>query len=259
MALALGARAALLLHHAIDRTSRLVRDGTSALSLGLLGDDDLDRACEMEYGHRREFRDAVHNRSGLRSWEQDFVDRYLRPGMRVLVSAAGGGREVLALARLGFVVTAFECNTRLVTWGNAFLRKEGVNAQILEAPAGECPTGLPPCDAIVLGWASYHHIRPAERRRRFLGALHRQIPAGAPILLSFFDRGSSSVDRSSRWANRIRSVLGRPPVEPGDIFGPPPLHLFTRQEIEEELLAAGFRLEQYSHEGYPHAVGTAIP
>lgn len=253
-----GARIGLWLHHAIDGTYALLRDGVSALFLGLSSEEDLDRACRLEYDARREFRDAEYGRSGLYPWERDFADRYLRPGMRVLVSSAGGGREVLALSRLGFAVSAFECNPGLVACGDSFLNAEGVAVAIVQASAGECPEGLPACDAIVVGWGSYHHIRPSDRRIRFLRSLRRHVNTGGPILVSFFEQAGPRALRPSRWANRIRRLLRRPALDRGDVFGPPPMHLFTREEIDAELRNAGFRLDLYRSEGYPHAVGIAV-
>lgn len=252
------AQVGLWAHRAVDRTYALMRDGLSALWLGFLTDDGLDRACMLEYNGHREFRNAEHGRSGLYPWERDFADHYLRPGMRVLVSSAGGGREVLALSRLGFAVSAFECNSRFVTWGNAFLQAEGVAVPIVQAPPGECPEGLPSCDAVIVGWSSYHHILPAVRRVRFLCSLRRHVITGAPILVSFFEQAGPRALRPSRWANRIRRLLGRPALDPGDVFGPPPMHLFTRDEIHAELQQAGFGLDLYHNEGYPHAVGIAV-
>jgi hypothetical protein len=236
----------------------MTRDGLSALFLGLLSDEGLDRACSLAYEARSEFCDEKYTRSGLRAWEHDFVNHYLSPGMRVLVSSAGGGREVLALFRLGFEVCAFECNTKIAAWGNAFLDTEGVSVRILPAAAGECPSDLPRFDAVIIGWASYHHIRPAERRIRFLRSIRAHIGGGGPVLLSYLEQTGPRSLRPSRWANRIRRLLGRAMLEPGDIFGPPPMHLFTREEIEAELQQAGFRLHAYGKAGYPYAVAVVV-
>jgi hypothetical protein len=81
--------------------------------------------------------------------------------------------------------------------------------------------------------------------------------AGRPLRVSFFESSGPSALRVSRWANGIRRAIGRAPVEAGDIFGPPPLHLFTRDEIETELKRSGFTVDFYSADTYPHAVGIA--
>jgi len=254
-----GARAALLLHRALDRASLSARNVASGLCLGVLTDEALGRCCSLAYERRPEFRSSEYNDSGLRVWERSFVERYLVPGARVLVPSAGGGREVLALHREGFEVAAFECHPLLAAWGNDFLRSRGAPVEILPAPPDRCPPGLPDRDAVIVGWAAYSHIRPSRRRVEFLRDLRGLLEKGDPLLVSFLERGGGRELEASRLANRLRRPLGRSPLEPGDVFGPPPLHLFSRAEIETELCAAGFRTDHYLSEGtYPHAVGIAI-
>jgi hypothetical protein len=254
-----GARAAIFLHHALDRVALSSRNFTSGLCLGLLSDEALGRCCALAYERRSEYRSTSYNESGLQVWERSFVERYLRPGARVLVSSAGGGREVLALHREGFPVVAFECHPLLAAWGNDFLRSRGVPVEILAAHPDRCPPGLPDRDAVVVGWASYSHIRPSSSRILFLRELRGLLREGAPLLVSFLERGGGEELKASRLANRLRRPLGRAPLEPGDVFGPPPLHLFNLAEIEAEMGAAGFRTDLYLSEGtYPHAVGIAV-
>jgi len=225
----------------------------------VLTDEVLGRCCALAYERRLEFRSSEYNDSGLRVWERRFVERYLGPGTRVLVPSAGGGREVLALHREGFEVIAFECHPLLAAWGNAFLRSRGVSVEILSAPPDRCPQRLPDRDAVIVGWGAYSHIRPSSRRVEFLRDLRGLLKQGNPLLVSFLERGGGQELKTSRLANRLRRPLGRTPLEPGDVFGPPPMHLFSRAEIEAELVAAGFRTDHYLSEGtYPHAVGIAI-
>ncbi len=251
------ARSALGLHRVFDGASRSARDLLSGLALGVLGDESLDAAVAAAYEGRSEFRDAAFNASGLRPWESEFVIAHLRPASRVLVASAGGGREVLALHRMGFGTEAFECNEALAEWGNAFLRERAPGVTIRRAAPSEVPAGLGACDAVVVGWGAYPHIRPSSRRIAFLRGLRALVSPGDPVLLSFFERSGPHSDRAARIGAAVRAALARTAVEPGDIFGPPPMHLFERREIESELAAGGFRPVFYSGHGYPHAAGVA--
>jgi hypothetical protein len=230
------------------------------LCLGLLSDESLGACCALTYGDRAEYTNVEYNRAGLRGWERLFVERYLRPGMKVLVTCAGGGREVVALHRQGFEVVAFECQPRLVAWGCAFLRSEGVPVEIRPALPARLPDGLPACDAVIVGWAGYSHIRPAATRIEFLRSARTLLSSGGPILVSFLERGAWSGHKAEKLANGVRRLLGRELLEPGDVFGPPPMHLFTREEIEQEVTAAGFRIDHcvQSQDSYPHVVAIAV-
>jgi hypothetical protein len=253
------ARISLLLHRTLDRASLLARNAASGLCLGVLTDETLGRCCSLAYERRSEYRSSAFNESGLRDWERRFVERYLAPGARLLVSSAGGGWEVLALHRQGFEVAAFECNPLLAAWGNDFLRSRDVPVVIGPAAPDRCPPDLPDRDAVLVGWGAYSHIRPSSRRVEFLHRLRGILRTDGPILVSFLERNGGSDLKASRLANRIRRPLRRSTFDPGDIFGPPPLHLFDRAEVEAELKAAGFRTDFYRSEGsYPHAVGVAV-
>lgn len=59
------------------------------------------------------YRDSAYNESGFRDWEASAIAAYFPKSGRVLVPSCGGGREVLALARRGFEVVAFECEPSL--------------------------------------------------------------------------------------------------------------------------------------------------
>ena len=253
------ARTGLVLHEVLDRGHRLMRDVTSGLCLGLFSQNVLSACCALTYDDRDMYRTPEYNLSGLREWERRFVERYPSPGTRLLVPCAGAGREVLALHRRGFDVVAFECQPRLAEWGSAFLRSRGVPVQIRAAPPNRFPSGLPSCGGVIVGWGGYSHICPGSARIEFLRGARALLSPGDALLVSFLERSTGNGDRATRLACRLRRVLGRDALEPGDIFGPPPMHLFTGPEIEREITSAGFRLDRYESEGsYPHAVAIAV-
>src|SRR5262245_21605165 len=97
----------------------------------------------------------MYNRKGLWAWEQEMLERYFPAGARVLVASAGGGREMLALHRLGYEPDGFECNDRLRTFANDFLCGEGLLVTIHPASRDSCPAGLGLYDAAVVGWGAY--------------------------------------------------------------------------------------------------------
>jgi hypothetical protein len=204
----------------------------------------------------------AHNLRGLFGWEADAVGRWFPAGGRVLVFAAGGGREVAALAALGFRVDGVECNAALVAAASRLADAAGAFGRVLAAPRD----GLPPeiagerYDAVIVGWSAYMLIAGRERRVALLRALRGHVAPGAPVLLSFFFRTPGS--RHHRWtarvANAIRGVLGRERVEEGDMLGPNFHHDFTEAEVRGEMRDGGWEPVAYATAPTGHAVGRAV-
>src|SRR6476646_1136202 len=95
-----------------ERGKRLAIMGFSAvfdtLWLSLLNDAQLAAVNTRYYDKRPMYYDRGYNDSGLFPWEQDVVDRHVPRQARLTVTAAGAGREVIALARAGYDVSGFE-------------------------------------------------------------------------------------------------------------------------------------------------------
>ena len=231
------------------------------LWLGLLDDHDLDRLAILQYGRWPAYSDDSYNASGLWAWETDAIRAHFGQGGGLLVAGAGGGREVVALARLGYAVDGFDCVEPLVEYGRAAVARLNLQARLFDAAPGRVPDGLGRYAGIVVGWGAYMHIPGAAQRVAFLRDLRRHVDAGAPLLVSFFTRNGRS--RRLDWTWRIARALRRArrsadPVEYGDTLDGTFDHLFTRDEVERELDAAGFALVTYADKPYGHAVGKAV-
>ncbi len=212
------------------------------------------------YSNEPRYRDRDHNLGGLAAWEGRAVERHFTGCSRLLVTGAGGGREVLALTRLGFDVLAEECNPALVDLANGLLAEADIAANVTIGPRDACGlVGRSPVDGVIVGWGVFTHIQGRDRRIAYLRQLRGLVVDGGPILVSFFERPQRArmmkIVRAS--ANLGRVLPGWPRVELGDVLDPHFQHYFTEQEIEDELRAAGFELVEYSTDGYAHAVGRA--
>jgi len=246
-----------------DRAVHLVGQGASALHqglwLGLLSDADLDRLTEDYYDGVARYVDSDFISSGLKRWEERLIPPHFAPGSRVLVAAAGGGREVIALRRAGYVVDGFDCNRSYVEAGNRLLHEKRLDARLLWAPPGRVPATLGVYDGAIIGWAGYMHMRGRRTRLGFLGELGAHLAPGSPLLLSVFhcnQRGRAQI-WSARIANIVRKPLGRDAIEPGDHLSGSFDHYFTTDELSSELAAAGFNVIHFEkvEEGYAAAVG----
>ena len=207
-------------------------------------------------------------RRGVWPWEAAAVQGHFGGHGRVLVAGAGGGREVVAFARLGYDVTAFDFSPYLTAACRRNLEKVGYAARVFDAPPDGLPNTLDHHDALLIGRGFCHHIPGRSRRVAFLRACRGCPDACDPIIHSdFFIRETNSRFYVSTWriANGIRAS-GRQSerLQPGDWLSNCMQHAFTRGEILQELDDAQIGLETYaispfseaSHLAY--AIGHAI-
>lgn len=234
-----------------------VHDG---LWLGALSPDTVHRLDELYFGREEMYADARHNESGLFWWEQDAVDRLFPDGGRVVVTAAGGGREVLALRRQGYDAVGYECNEELRAAGAALLERAGEPPCVLGSPRDEFPEVTGSFDAGIVGWGGYMHIQGSAARVAFLRGFRAALHDGAPVLVSFAIRsGDGPYHRAvARVGARLRRMRGLPSVELGDGLIPHYVHWFTRAEFGREAERAGFELAEWSGQDYGHAVVRAV-
>jgi hypothetical protein len=231
--------------------------------LGILGRAGLHEVDDALYRQRRNYREDEHNLRGLFDWEEDVVKRHFSRCRRLLVLGAGGGREVISLARMGYEVAGFECNRLLVEAARDILARAGVDrsASVAWLARDAAPESSERFNGVIVGWSAYMLIFGRQRRIRFLDGLRAQVAADGPLLISFFTRSGDSprLRAIARVANAIRRLLRRPLVEVGDDLAPNYLHRFTADEVEAELRESGFRLLEFRPEGPgPYDSGYAV-
>ena len=242
-------------HHLVWSALRKVRPGSElsygAAVLGLLSHTGMHAVDQAVYDRWGWYGGDDHNRSGLFPWEEAALAAYFGGRTRVLLVGAGGGREVLALSRRGMRVDGYECNPTLVASAARILAAEGCECTVRPIARDRAPAEGGPYDAAIVGWSAYTLIEGRRRRIELLRGMRARMEAGAPLLLSFFTRrgDEQTIQRIAAIANRVRARLGREPVETGDVLAPNFIHMFTRQEVDEEMSAAGFRLERFQPQG----------
>lgn len=245
------------------RAAALMQAMYEGVWLGLLRRSDLYAVDERFYDGNASYHDDAHNLRGLFPWEATALESFAGC-RRLLVIGAGGGREVLALSRLGHEVEGYECNEALVAFAADFLPRQGCPARVRHLARDAVPAAGEPFDGIILGWSAYTLIPGRAHRIDLLRRLRPLARPGAPLLLSFFTRGGDGprVRVSSGVANAIRSVLGRERVDRGDGLAPNFVHYFTSREIGAELRDAGWESKRYTAHGSGSrdsgwAIGTA--
>lgn len=213
------------------------------------------------YGRPFSYSDAEYNRSGLYDWEAAAIEAHFPAGTRVVVTGAGGGREAIALLERGFDAVGYEPNATLVSAGTELLRTLGRGAadQLRACERDAFPNDAAHCDAIVVGWGSYSLIAGRARRVAFLRGARQALPAGAPLLCSFLMRpiGAPYYRIVAATAGIVRRLRRAERPELGDTVHDKYIHFFTRDEIEAELRAGGFRMIAFDRVPYGHAVAVA--
>lgn len=227
------------------------------LWLGVLSRDQLARIDQDYYSRAGQYLSESYNRAGLWGWESTAIDRHFDGVRRVVITSAGAGREVLALAKAGYEVSGFEPHEGLVRFGNDLLCADGVDATLSTCERDGWPSAALDADGAVVGWGGYMLIPGRERRVAFLRQAAACLPDDAPVLLSFYARCGAGVRFrvSYRLANLLRRVLRRPAVSAGDALVPTMVHFFTRAEVAQELADAGFEMVDFGAEDYGWAVG----
>jgi len=246
----------------LERLILSIHNGAAALiqglALGLMSNEQLERLTEQRYLRQSaHYSRESHLNSGLLIWEREAIRRYFPQKGRILVAAAGAGREMIALADSGFTVDGFDCCAPLVESGNCALRKHHVDAKLVYAP----PSTVPGCgshyDAVLVGFSGYMYIPGRARRIRFLRGLREFLDPGAPVMASFVE-GLPGRRRvwTARIGSAVRGLRGAEPVEEGDCLKAGFQHHFDRQQILSEMNEAGIELVFFSGGTcYGHAVG----
>jgi SAM-dependent methyltransferase len=227
----------------VGRLPRPVPALGRAVALGVMRPDDLHAFNVRWYAAQpARYGRPDYVESGFFDWEVAAVDGWFPASGRVLVAAAGAGREMLALHRRGYAVHGFDPSAELRACAAAPFAAAGLAATVDPAEHDRVPPLDGPYVAAVLGWSAYGFIATAERRVAFLAELSAALAPGAPVLLSMWGRRPPSrrYDAVLRVANLIRRARHAPPASPGDDLEPYFVHRFTAAEVRSELAAAGF-------------------
>lgn len=250
------------LYFLIERSLLFINNGLAAcvqgVALGLLSNEQLDRMTAKRYaGSFQSYAETSYLNSGLFLWEREAISRHFPQSSRVLVAAAGAGREMIALAKSGYQVDGFDCCPPLLECGRNELTKQGIDAELDYAPPSSAPESNREYDAILVGFSGYMYIPGKENRIAFLKNLCGFLSPGAPLMVSFME---GFPGRRRRWTARVGTVIrrlrGAGPVEEGDSFRGGFQHHFVQEQILSEMNEAGMDLVYYcAGTCYGHAVG----
>lgn len=220
-----------------------IRSLHSFVWLHALNSDDLNDLTIDSYKESTGFETPEHNLKGLWEWEESVFQECFSHCKRVIVAGAGGGREMIALSRMGMEVVGFDPSNDLVEACRRNLRLAKVPAVCFFAPPGEIPGESKSFDGLVIGRGVYHHIPGSARRVAFLKACARRVFNGSPVAIGDF------LTRTSK--RSLTSYALGSAIEQGDAISTSFYHYFTQEEIRSELDQAGYDLEEYRVTPFP--------
>ena len=225
------------------------------IRLGARTPAEVQAQTDRHYSRRKDYAADQHNLRGWYEWEQTLVSALLPPAGRMFVYAAGGAREVIALARAGYDVDACECHPDMVASANARLDRLKLTPRVRRVPADDAPSSEQTYDAIVIGWTAYGHIQGRAARLELLRALYDMAAPSAPLIVSFHMRteGSKPLGQVHRTANLLRRLRSEPLVEEGDALGRYFMHMFTRGEITDEMREGGWNVVAFYEGAHGYA------
>jgi hypothetical protein len=247
---------------AFDAAGGILHACFNGFWLAVLSKHTLDVLDDSFYRRASWYISDARTLGGLMPWEEAAIDKYFGCCSALLVTGAGAGREVIALHQRGYGVDGFECNDKLLKYGNELFSRIGIPSSLQPMNRDECPSINREYDGIIVGWSSYMHIQGRSRRVAFLRELRCRVHSGSPMLLSFFCRGANAAKRdhlgiAALVANVMTAGLRSPRIDTGDALSPMYVHYFSESEITRELHDGGFELVEYSVTGYGHAIGIA--
>jgi 2-polyprenyl-3-methyl-5-hydroxy-6-metoxy-1,4-benzoquinol methylase len=244
----------------LARAHRVIESVHAGFWLGFLDRDQLNAIVFQHYETAKLYRTAEHDLYGFFPWESNLMRDYFKGRRSVVVAAAGGGREMIALARAGVQVEGFECNPRLVEKCKEFFAEAGVSGRILNAEPDQVPSGLQKYDGAIVGYGALAHIVGRTNRINFLRDLKNHLYPGAPLMLSVGRRpdGAQYYSWIYQIARAIRFLRGSADaIELGDDLLDCFTHRFVQSEARSELQEAGFTVLTSVETTEIYAVGQA--
>jgi SAM-dependent methyltransferase len=215
------------------------------LAAGFLRADDLDAAARDEWIDFSISDEDVD--AGLSPDEREFFAGHLRAGDRVLLVGCGAGRDLLALGRLGYHVDGLDHSPQVIAIARAHLARHGA-AAALHTGTIESAALDRRYDAVIFSNGCYSLVRGARRRAAALARVADHLAPGGRVLISY--HGFTRQSALGLWLLRTSARAARADwsPEPGDVFWRHRpgralryRHHFTREELNAEIEAAGFR------------------
>ncbi|MEO6847471.1 MAG: methyltransferase domain-containing protein, partial [Chthoniobacterales bacterium] len=163
--------------------------------------DPSQQAAQRQFDSRSAEYGTSHVLANTEDVEMSLANISLKPGMKALDIATGGGHTGLFLARRGLHVTFSDISAEMLERVSDTLAKEGLSGEVKHHPAEVLPYADESFDIVSSRVAPHHFSDPAE----FVHSSARVLKPGGHFLL--IDIVSSDEDRETAdWGNRIEKL-----------------------------------------------------
>ncbi|MGA9754291.1 MAG: class I SAM-dependent methyltransferase [Desulfobaccales bacterium] len=183
---------------------------------------------------------------GLHPVEQEMLEGIPLKSGRVLILGVGGGREAIALARMGFEVVGLDFSPEMVAQAQKNAARHSINLKgmVQEFSSLEVPAGS--FDLMVLFAAMYSSIPTRRKRIQMLTKINRGLKPGGYFLCQFQFDPKPHINYRAISARKIFARLtgGNRDYEVGDvIWGSEFSHIFqSTDDLRDEFIEAGFEV-----------------
>lgn len=197
---------------------------------------------------------------GLFPPERAMVKRFITPPATVLDVGCGAGREALELTRMGFRVIGVDVALRMLEEARRIASERSLDIEFVQGDGTSLDFPNGSFEYVLLIAQMIHHVPLKANRQRLLREAGRVVEAEGTILLTYHDWGIEKNHSPWGWCNGQHVNAPRPEelpgtlkaIESGDHFSRDCqgtltgtfgfAHNFTREEMEEEVLAAGLQI-----------------
>ena len=197
---------------------------------------------------------------GLFPPERAMVKRFITPPATVLDVGCGAGREALELTRMGFRVVGVDITPRLLEEAKRIASERSLVIEFVQGDGTTLDFPNESFDYVLLIAQMIHHVPLRANRQRLLREAGRVAKAEGIVLLTYHDWNIEKNHRPWGWHDGQHVRAPRPEelpktlmvAEPGDHFTRDCqgalsdtfgfAHNSTREEMEEEVLAAGLQI-----------------
>jgi SAM-dependent methyltransferase len=208
------------------------------------------RLAEMKEGIRRSWQGFNSREAditeGLMLWEKELLGQFVNPGAAVLVIGCGSGRDLIALAQQGCLVTGIEPASSALDIARRMVRERQISATLIEGFFEDVQvSGI--FDVVIFSCYCYCYIPESRRRIAMLREAAAHLTTGGHILVSYpsMTRVRPVIISLARIVGALcgsdwRLEAGDLVIRYGSFYNY--THAFQPGEIEKEAAAAGLRV-----------------
>jgi len=197
---------------------------------------------------------------GLVDWEKTAVERFAAKGGSFLVLGAGGGRETIALAKMGFRVVGIDSSPLMLKMGRENAERWKVAVDFREGDFVSPDTGSEKFDYCLLSCVMYSSVPSTDMRVTMLRNIRNILSDKGVLIIHFLLRPKNTPDKGKNIKLMVaRLFRGNTGYRTGDSFSTA-LHFMryfpNDEEVMSEIGQAGFRI--LDKEAYPESEYMAL-